>query len=190
LTTTLHASAEGTIGAPEECHDTSFTTSYPCDRSFNTTYDDVFYWWDDYTRCNIDNLAPDSNLLITKCDGIKGGGLAGDTKAHANGNLIQNLPASHTTYDNSGGAWSMGVAMQEVGHNLQSGVSDSDNDEESEHDTAITYSHDDQIYGTPMGVTYWEDTEGDNECGDSYSDPPDSDHVHFNYSSCAGKNMN
>ena len=185
----MTASENGTYSIPENCPNQSFTTQYPCDRSFDATYDNLLQWWQDFTRCYVDNTASDSNLLISQCSGLCGGGIAEDTRAVINGNNIENLPGSFTDYEDSCGAYSMGGAMQEVGHNLMSGVSDDDNDGQSEHDTGRTFEHDGDYYSTPMSTGYWDELEGDNECGTSVTEPTGSKYVHFHYASCAGSNM-
>lgn len=193
----INTSKKGTVSIPEECRGTSFTTQYPCDRSFDVTYDGPYYWWEDYTQCVLGNTASDSNLLISDCDGVCGGGRAeggsvsNSTRAFTNANAVENLPSSFTDYDVSCGAFSMGIAMQEVGHNLMAGISDDDGDDQDEHDTADTIEHGGDYYTTPMGVSYWgqDELSGDNECGDNIDRPTGSRYVHFHYSTCAGSKM-
>lgn len=176
---------DGVFSPPTECPGESFTTSYPCDRTFDVTYDNLLPWWDDYSRCENLSTESDSNLLVTDCDKYCGGGRAyvHGTTCFANGNNIENLPNTHTDYDSGCGSYSMATALQEVGHNLMDGPSDSDGDGEGQHDTGETVYHSGSYAVTPMSAGYWSDLEGDNECGEWNANPDDL--YEFNYANCA-----
>lgn len=176
---------DGVPSAPTECPNESFTTSYPCDRTFDVTYDNLLPWWDDYANCENLPTESDSNLLVTDCDGSCGGGRAyvHGTTCYINGNDIEYLSNTHVDYDSGCGAYGMGGALQEIGHNLMDGPSDSDGDGQGQHDTGKTVYHSDGYAVTPMSAGYWSKLSGDNECGKSYPDP---DNLYeFNYSGCA-----
>ena len=85
----------------------------------------------------------------------------------------------------------MGGAIQEVGHDVIAGISDDDGDGYTEHDVANTPLHNDEIYGTPMGVSYFgnDDYGSFNECDQRLSPLETSRHVDFRFSGCAGKKM-
>jgi hypothetical protein len=178
------------IYAPEECPHTSFSTDFPCDGNLDSTsYDQLYSWWVDYTDyCDL-NLEADANLLVTNCSGSCGGGTGGGTRAVANGNRIENPPSSWTKYENSCGAYSMGTVLQEVGHCLVNGVSDSDGDGHGEHDTCDTTYQSGDYYSTPMGVGYHDELDDKNECEDIVTDPTGSKYVDFEFDSCAGAYM-
>lgn len=172
--------------APTEDPHESFDAKYPCDRTFTITYDNLLDWWDDMVECEDLSTESDSNILITDNDGYCGGGLAWvyGTTCVANGNNIENLPDSYVDYEHGCGAYSMATVMQEIGHNVMDGPSDSDGDGEGQHDTGATVYHSDGRAVTPMSAGYWDDLEGDNECGESYPDPDDG-YYEFRYSDCA-----
>lgn len=192
----LNVSQKGTFTVPGQCKDTSFTTTYPCDTSFDATYNGIYEWWKDFTRCRLDNLASDSNLLITDCDGVYGGGTAeggsvsDSTRAHANVNRVEYLPSS-TDYANGCDAYSMNTAIHEVGHNIIDDVGDKiDSDTLGEHDTGVLIDHFGDKYTTPMSNGYWDKLDNTNECGDSVGDAPTGGkYADFRYSKCAGNYM-
>lgn len=171
------------ITAPTEEPNSSFDAKYPCDRTFTISYDNLYDWWQDYTDCELDNLEPDCNLLITNNSGACGGGRGGGTLAVANGNRIENL-ADGLTYDDSCAAYSMGTVLQEVGHCIVN-VSDSDGDGHGDHDTCDNVYHNSEQYITPMGVGYQDELNSYNECGDYFIKPESAFHVHFEFDDCA-----
>ncbi|MFD1514446.1 MULTISPECIES: hypothetical protein [Halomarina] len=174
-----------TISAPTEVPnpDDPFDARYPCDQTFTISYENLYEWWKDYTSCELNNLEPDCNLLITRNSGICGGGRGGGTHAVANGYAIENLTEGQT-YNEGCGAFSLGIVLQEVGH-CTINVSDSDGDGHGDHDTCDNVSHNSKQYITPMGVSYDDELNSQNECGEYFLKPETSKHVHFEFDGCA-----
>lgn len=189
----ISAVAKDSITAPEECVYDDFTTDYPCDgQIYDSSYSNLLEWWVDYTNnCDL-NLESDSNLLVSNCEGCGAGGLAEVTgsRAVSNGACIEDLPNSWIEYSNQSGAGPMGIALQEVGHNIMKGVNDDDDDGQKQHDTADTWWHYGDWYITPMGKSYYNDIKPTNECDQNIDAPTDDDsYIQFEYDDCAGDKM-
>ncbi len=154
-------------------------------------------WWEDYTNCKLDNLSPDTNLLITDCDGSHGGGVteagppSNSTRSVANVNGVENLPYL-ADYGDGFDEYSMSAPIHEIAHSLIGGITDDDGDGYTEHDLGNSYLHDNEVYGSPIGMAYIsqkDDISLVNECGMMLAEPDSSTHVDFRYSKCAGSKM-
>lgn len=175
------------ISAPLECPDTSFTAPYPCDPLSSATYDNLLFWWDDYTRCENLVLKGDSNLLITNCDSTCGGGraFAFGKKAYANGSTIENLSSSFVNYESGCSGFEMATAFHEIGHNLMDGPADGpDGDQYGHHDTGRTVERPEGWAVSPMSAGYFNQLSGPDECG-NFHHAATGDLWEFNYSPCA-----
>lgn len=138
----------GVIGAPQEIEAQSFDATYPCDRSFTATYDNLTQWWVDYVKCNLTEVR-DVDILLTAYDS-EGGRCLEDHYAVAEGGPnIADLPSSYDLYGCTTPYDSMQTALHEIAHGLMDGTADGF----LEHDVGDIYDHSGLQARTPMATT-------------------------------------
>jgi hypothetical protein len=164
----------------------SFTTSAACYYG-EVTYPSLYTWWDskidNESGCYLDS-EPDANLLLTDW-GVAGCG--GGNSATAGAGSIGQINGSDD-YDSGKGSAAAGVALQEAGHCIIN-APDDDGDGEGDHDVADQKYHNGYWYTTPMGVSYYDEFDSTNECGELITDPSDWDYVDFRFSSCSENHL-
>ena len=134
----------------------SFTADYPCDRSFELSYDNLNQWWEDYIKCNLTDKE-DCVLLLTNRD--SGAGLC--TSSHyatAEGGFDMGMaPGNYERYGDGDEFSSLSTALHEAGHAFLGKST------EFEHNAGTVVRTTTGVHRTPFG----DDGMTEDACGNS-----------------------